>query len=69
MKFPYRYNTTNELNYNTDGKISIEKVKENVMNKRDIPEETIDSYIEIIKENTDYYESSKGYLYKLRVIY
>ena len=50
-------------------KVSIKELKENILSKRKFSEEKIDSYIEIIKENTRYHEDPEGYLYEIRIIY
>ena len=68
IKIHYVLDEIRELSNNND-KVSIKKLKENVMSKRNISEEKIDSFIEIIKENTRYHEDPEGYLYEIRIIY
>jgi len=68
IKIHYVLDEIRELSENNE-KVSIKKLKENIINKRNFSEEKINYYIEIIKENTDYYEDSEGYLDKMRYIY
>lgn len=68
IKLHFVLDEVNEMIDNNEESLLIKQLKENVMKKRNIPEEKIDDYIKILIDSEKFIEYPEGYLRKITLI-